>query len=189
MTHFRFRSSFEHGESARGPSDAVVRRRLSLWDTQSQKNATLVGLYRYWEGLRPTGLIPARADFDIRKLEPVMGMTWEVDVVSDDPLEFKVGLTSSALPLGLDDSRLCLRDIRCTPYRNMLATDYRAVKEIGTPAYHIVATRIDEVILSYARLVLPFAKDGRRITELYVCIVNLRFSDLVKALGDHSDIC
>jgi len=143
-----------------------------------------MGLYRYWEALRPTGLLPVRAEFDPQKLPAVRRTTWLINVVPDDPLEFLIRSQGHTLPLDGAPLKLRLRDIRSKPYREMLATDYRAVKEIGAPAYHDIATRIDGVMLSYARLILPFANDGCRVTELYSCAVDARFPDLLKTLRD-----
>src|SRR5260221_10115005 len=184
MSRFRFHRRVEHDETAQDASDAVVRRRVTVWEPLPPKNDALMGLYRYWEALRPTGLLPVRADFDLQKLQPASGTTWLIDVGSDDPLEFGVRSQDHTFPFDGDPLRFRLRDIRSKAYREMLATDYRAVKDIGTPAYHDVATRIDDVVLSYARLILPFAKDGRRVTELYTCVADARLPDLLKTLRD-----
>ncbi len=184
MSRFRFHRRVEHNERAQDESDAVVRRRVTLWEPHPPKNDSLMGLYRYWEALRPDGLLPVRADFDLQKLPPASGTTWLINVDPDDPLEFRMRSQGHTLPLDGDPLKFRLRDIRSKPYREMLATDYRAVKEIGTPAYHDIATRIDDVTLSYARLILPFAEDGRRVTELYACMADGRFLNLVKPLRD-----
>jgi hypothetical protein len=176
------RNDVKDRELFRDASDIVVRRRVTLWEPLPAKDSILMGLYRYWEALRPTGLIPCRADFEMEKLRPVMGMASIVDVAEDDPLEFRIRLQGSRLPLKFDHSKHSIREIRSLPYRRMLAADYRAAKEIGAPAYHEVAARLDYLTYSYARLILPFAKDGRRVNQLYVCSIDINFPDLIEAL-------
>jgi hypothetical protein len=176
------RSDVEDPELFRDASDIVARRRVALWEPLPAKHNTLMSLYRYWEALPPTGLILCRADFEMDKLRPVMGMASIVDVEDDDPLEFRIRLQGSRLPLKFDHSKHSIREIRSLPYRRMLAADYRAAKEIGAPAYHEVAARMDFLTHSYARLILPFAKDGRCVNQLYVCSIHVNFPDLIEAL-------
>jgi hypothetical protein len=175
------------GESARHElfrmaTDVVVRRRVTLWEPTPIKNKALMDLYRYWEALRVDGLLPNRTDFDMDKLRPVMGMASVVDVEDDDPHAFRIRLQGSRLPLKFDHSKHTVGDIDSGAYKEMLAIDYRAAKEIGSPAYHEIAARLDYLTHSYARLILPFAKDGRRVDQLYVCSTLVKFPDLLEAL-------
>jgi hypothetical protein len=163
-------------------TDVVVRRRISLWEPQPVKNKTLMDLYRYWEALRPDGLLPNRTDFDMDKLRPVMGMASVVDVDFDDPLAYRYRIWGSRVPLKIDLTKHCVGELRSSAYQEMVAIDYRAAKEIGTPAYHEIAARLDYLTHSYARLILPFAKNGRRVDQLYVCSVHIKFPDLLEAL-------
>lgn len=176
------RGEIEHHELFQDAVDVVLRRRVTLWEPTPVKDKTLMGLYRYWEALRPGGFLPSRAEFDMDKLRPVMGMASIVDVEFDDPLEFRIRLQGSRLPLKSDHSKHSISDIRSPAYQEMLAIDYRAAKEIGAPAYHEIAARLDYLTHSYARLILPFAKDGRRVDQLYVCSTHVKFPDLLEAL-------
>jgi hypothetical protein len=173
----------EHFRSATDiTTDVVVRRRITLWEPTPVKNKTLMDLYRYWEALRPDGFLPNRADFDMDKLRPIMGMASVVDVDCNDPMDYRIRLQGSRLPLKSDHSKHAISDIASVAYQEMLAIDYRAAKEIGTPAYHEIAARLDYLTHSYARLILPFAKDGRRVDQLYVCSILVKFPDLLEAL-------
>src|SRR6266700_6023463 len=176
------RGDSEQHELFRDAADVVLRRRVSLWEATAVKDKTLMSLYRYWEALRPSGFLPNRTDFDMDRLRPVMGMASVVDVEFDDPLEYRIRLQGSRLPLKSDHSKHRIGDIRSPAYQEMLAIDYRAAKEIGTPAYHEIAARLDYLAHSYARLILPFAKDGRRVDQLYVCSILVKFPDLLEAL-------
>jgi hypothetical protein len=172
----------EHHETFRAATDIVLRRRVTLWEPFPPKSKILMDLYRYWETLRPTGLLPNRADFQMDRLRPVMGMASIVDVEEDDPQAYRIRLQGTRLPLKSDHTKHTISDINSAAYREMLAVDYRAAKEIGTPAYHEIAARLDFLTHSYARLILPFAKDGRRVDQLYVCSTLTKFPDLLEAL-------
>ena len=172
----------EPHELFRQATDIVVRRRVTLWEPHPPKSKVLMDLYRYWETLRPTGHLPSRADFDMDKLRPVMGMASIVDVEDHDPLAYRIRLQGTRLPLKFDHTKHTISDVNSAAYREMLAIDYRAAKEIGTPAYHEIAARLDFLTHSYARLILPFAKDGRRVDQLYVCSILTEFPDLLEAL-------
>jgi PAS domain-containing protein len=162
--------------------DRVFRRRVSLWEPEKPKNDRLMGLYRYWESLRPEGLLPKRADFDIQHLRPVLGMTCVVDVSADNPDDYFVRLFGSEIPLGTDMSRHRVGDYPSPPYRDMLAQDYKTAREVGAPLYHEIAALIDDKRHSYARLILPFAEDGRSVNQLIVSSIHQKFPDLLELL-------
>jgi hypothetical protein len=176
------RGEISQHELFRDAADIVLRRRVTLWEPTPVKDKTLMNLYRYWEALRPNGLLPTRTDFDMDKLRPVMGMASVVDVECDDPLEYRYRLLGTRVPLKTDLTKHSVGDIKSPAYREMVAIDYRAAKEIGCPAYHEIVARLDYSTHSYARLILPFAKDGRRIDQLYLCSVHIKFPDLLEAL-------
>ena len=138
--------------------DRVIRRRLPLGQPEMPKHPALVALYRYWLSLCDAGLIPSRRDFQV-----VASATATVDLTDVDD--------SDAL------------DFHHSPFdEEMARQDYRAVRDLGVPLYHdIAATRRDDT-LSYARLILPFADDGRRVDRLIVASAERAFPDLVKLL-------
>jgi len=80
----------EHHESFRAATDIVLRRRVTLWEPFPPKSKILMDLYRYWETLRPTGLLPNRTDFEMDRLRPVMGMASIVDVEAATPADAKL---------------------------------------------------------------------------------------------------
>ena len=169
--------------SAFKPRDRVIRRRLPLWETEPPKHDVLMGLYRYWESLRPTGLIPARKDFDVLRLRSVMGTTCVIEVAGREPPDFLVRLYGSRLTLPNNMSNRTLGDMQCSDrYREMLVEDYGAAHDIGVPLYHEITAMIDYVTHSYARLILPFAADGRCVDQLIVSSVSQDFPDLIKLL-------
>jgi PAS domain len=163
--------------------DRVIRRRLPLWEPDPPKNEVLMALYRYWESLRPTGLIPSRKEFDVLRLRPVMGTTSIIDVDSEDPCDFRLRLYGTNLKLPNDMSNRRLADMQYAErYRDMLMQDYAAARDIGVPLYHEVAAMIDYITHSYSRLILPFAADGRNVSQLIVSSISQDFPDLVQLL-------
>jgi hypothetical protein len=170
--------------SSQGQRDRVIRRRLPLWDTDPPKVKVLMDLYRYWESLRPTGLIPTRQDFDVMKLKPVMGTTTVIEVDEATPENFRFRLFGTQIPLPMPLSNRTLSAVReSEPYFKMVEQDYIAARDIGVPLYHEVVALIDYVTHSYARLILPFASDGRNVNQLMVSSVRQDFPDLVKLMN------
>jgi hypothetical protein len=157
--------------------DRVFRERLSLWEDQPVKNCVLMEVYRYWESLRPEGLLPRRAAFDLQRLRGVMGMTTLVDVSADNPEDFRFRLVGTMVPIEETLSGRRLGDCGPPEYREALCEDYRSVKALGVPAYHRVQAMLNYLKHSYSRLVLPFADDQRTVSELFVCSVHERFPD------------
>jgi hypothetical protein len=166
----------------RRDGDVVIRRRVSLWEPQPAKNALLMSIYRYWEALRPEGMLPKRSAFDLDKLRPVMGMTTLVDVEAEDPLDYQYRLFGSNVPLSKNISNLRVRELESAAYRDSLVKDYHSAKMLGVPAYHEIVACLDWRRHSYARLVLPFSKDGRAVNQLMVCSAHEKFPDLLKLL-------
>jgi len=163
--------------------DRVIRRRLPLWEPEPPKHDVLMNLYRYWESLRPTGMIPARKDFDILRLRAVMGTTCVIEVGGREPTDFFVKLYGTKLTLPNNMSNRTLAQMQCSDhYREMLVQDYSAAQDIGVPLYHEITAMIDYITHSYARLILPFATDGRNVDQLIVSSVSQGFPDLIKLL-------
>ena len=167
-----------------GQRDRVIRRRLPLWEPEPPKLPVLMDLYRYWESLRPTGMIPSRQKFDVLKLKPVMGTTAIVEVDESNPDNFRFRLFGTQIPLPMTLSNRTLGAVReSEPYFKMVAQDYIAARDIGTPLYHEVVALLRYVTHSYARLILPFAADGRNVNQLVVSSVRQDFPELIKLIN------
>jgi hypothetical protein len=121
------------------------------------KHRALMALYRCWMSLCDSGLIPARHDFDVSRVTPALGATrlLEIDLA-------QLGDSES-------DDEVAMQD-------------YRAVRELGIPLYHDIVAAGDDITHSYARLILPFAGDGRNVDRLMVCSADQEFTDLLKLL-------
>jgi hypothetical protein len=162
--------------------DGFVRRRLPLWEDQQDRHADLMLIYRHWEQLRPTGLLPKRNEFDLNKLKPVMAATSLIDVAGDEPADYTIRLLGREIHPAMSLPRQRLGDLPSPGFRDMLMRDYYACKSSGVPMYHDIVARIDYLTWSYARLILPFARDGRNVDELMVCSVALEFPELSQRL-------
>jgi hypothetical protein len=167
-----------------GQRDRVIRRRLPLWEPEPPKQKVLMDLYRYWESLRPSGMIPSRQGFDVLKLKPVMGTTTIIEVDESTSENFRIRLFGTNIPLPMTLSNRTLSAVReSEPYFKMIEQDYIAARDIGTPLYHEVVALINYVTHSYARLILPFAADGRNVNQLVVSSVRQDFPELVKLIN------
>jgi DNA-binding transcriptional ArsR family regulator len=132
--------------------DRVIRRRLSLREPAAAQHRALTAVYRHWMSLGDAGLMPSRRDFDPRPLENAVNRI-EIDVSELDDVDDEIA-----------------------------AQDYGAVRDLGTPLYHDVVAVRDGVTRSYARLILPFAADGRTVDWLTVCSADREFPDLLNLL-------
>ncbi|HEX4112668.1 MAG TPA: hypothetical protein VH020_09055 [Stellaceae bacterium] len=140
--------------------DRVIRRRLSLWQPAVPKHPALMALYRYWMSLCDTGLIPSRQDFDRSQVTAVMAAVTLVELGIADDDEFHPA----------------------EPQDELVKQDCLAVRDIAMPLYHDIAALIDDVAHSYARLILPFAADGRHVDRLMIGSAPQEFADLLKLL-------
>jgi hypothetical protein len=178
--------SIEHEESEFTASgtvgDQMVRRRVSLWEDTQLKDRRLMTAYRHWESLRSNGEIPPRNAFDLNSLRPIMATTSLIDVTADDPADYIIRFVGSQLPRTMNLPKHRLGDVKPEPFRDMLMRDYYACRSSGVPMYHEIAAQIDFLMTCYARLVLPFARDGRVVDQLMVCSVYTDLPHLVERL-------
>jgi signal transduction histidine kinase len=153
----------------------VVRRLQHPLEAIADRDPELRAPYEYWAARRRGGLLPTREDIDILEIRPAVKMTHMVDVSSDDPDDWMFRIVGRVVPdtWNWSSGKPALRDCPWPPFRNMLHEDYGAVRFTGVPMYHELAARLDWVRYSYGRVILPLAKDGRRVDALMVCI-NMR---------------
>lgn len=152
--------------------DAICRRQLPIEELPT-RDEVLDTAYRYWHSKRREGLLPSRNDIDILEVSKIIKHTHLVDVSNGNVELWYFRLTGSVVPqtwpwgVGRDK----ISDCPWQPYREMLQQDYGAVKFTGAPMYHEVAARVDWVPLSYARVIMPLANDGRTVDTLMSCVV------------------
>lgn len=152
--------------------NAVKRRQLPI-EALAERDEVLDMAYRYWHSKRREGLLPARNDIDILEVSRIIKHTHLVDVSDENSDLWRFRLTGSVVPqtwpwgVGRDK----ISDCPWQPYREMLVEDYGTVKFTGAPMYHEIAARVDWVALTYSRIVLPLADDGRKVDNLMSCVV------------------
>ncbi len=158
--------------------DIVKRRRMPLAEIP-QADKVLGEALAYWQSLRQDGLLPSRDDVDVLDLRPLVGNIHLVDV-GDDPSDIRFGLYGTRVPLQnyKDFTGKGPGMVGSAAYSQAVMEDYKAVQATGTPCYQHIVARIDYIVHSYARLILPLADDGRHVNKLLVCINVRPFEDL-----------
>lgn len=112
-----------------------------------------------------------------------MGTTSVVDVDDHDPHNFRLRLYPTNLHLPGTMANRTLAEMEYSEmYREALMQDYAAARDVGAPLYHEIVAMLDYVTHSYARLILPFAADGRTVNQLVVSSVRQDFPNLVQLL-------
>lgn len=131
--------------------------------------------YRYWQGRRLHGLLPARADVDTPEFRLLVP-----DVVWIDD----VGEAGQRLPL---PRRLAsLAEAEPPPERvkgglmiagarlgELLRNDLTTVRFTGSPLHQELILETGDVVETYRQLLLPFADDGARVRDI-LAITRLR---------------
>ena len=162
--------------------DRLVRRRLSLWDRDATHHPALLNAYQQWEKLRPDGLIPSRSEFDLTHIRSIMATVSLVDTTAEDPADYTFRLLGREVHPVMMLPKRRIRDIPSSVLREAVMQDYYACVSSGVPIYHEIVARIDYLTWPYARLILPFARDRRRIDELMVCSVAIELPELTQRL-------
>jgi hypothetical protein len=154
--------------------NVVKRRQLPLQDI-ARLDPELGAPYEYWVSKRGHGLLPARKDIDILDIRPAVNITHLVNVSSEDPDDWTFLVVGPVAPRTWEWSsgRPAIRECPWPPFREMLFDDYGAARFSGAAMYHEVAARLDWIKYSYGRIILPLAKNGRKVDTLMVCI-NMR---------------
>jgi hypothetical protein len=131
------------------------------------KDWRLKRLYEYWIDRKGDRRFPARRDIDPLDITFVLGRIMLVEV-SHDPLRFKVRLHGSEMATSAhyDLTGKFIDDIPFPEYRDYVIGQCRRLTENGKPL-HVTHSRIlDERVLPYEALWLPFSENGDEVTML-----------------------
>jgi len=148
--------------------------RALRWPSEciSPEDAQFFDVLRYWESLRRGGLLPEPRAIDPIMLKPVLGWVHKVDTSDPDPRNYFFRLWGSNV--GLEQyvpfKGMRVSEYPSTPYRDAVMQDYHDVVGSGVPAYQQVLATLRYREYAYGRLILPLAADGRRVTQLLVCV-------------------
>ena len=140
-------------------------------------------IHAMWAGLRTGGLMPKWRELD---RAPLFALSKDrvhiVDTSSGDPRTywFRTWGTGILFDNGANYTSSTLGSMPHSAMRKAALEDYADVVETGVPAYQLIFNREQGREHSYARLLLPFADDGRRVDHLLVCINQREIAEILK---------
>jgi hypothetical protein len=144
-----------------------------LWlplDAISREDEWLGQLLGIWRAARPGWRLPASESLDpFGALNIAGGRAHIVETRDTDPSGYRFRLYG-AVTYGRGRSNLTLGQMPAGLMRDDAIEDYWEVVSTGMPNYQLIHRLEDHLALSYARLLLPFAADGRRVDQLLVLI-------------------
>jgi hypothetical protein len=146
----------------------------AFWDAflSSIASPALVGLAQYWEArarARPDGGLPGRADIDPLDFQGLLGQVFLLDVVGRPARDFRFRLfgTEMVQVYGQDLTGRLLSELDDRDYAAALRPDYVTTATSGLPSVRrgrLEWAKRDHI--SYERLLLPLAEDGRQVDML-----------------------
>lgn len=127
-------------------------------------------LFLHWQAIHPgEGVLPGRQHIDPAAIPELLPFVWLADVYRD-PLRFRYRLlgTEHAHVFGRDYTGSWLDEVHVNFAGSPAYPQYVAVVEEGRPAYRRGHTLImlPKEYRSIERLLLPLARDGRRVDML-----------------------
>lgn len=125
------------------------------------RHPNLVRLYRHWETVRGTRLMPSRAEFDPLALPDLLGNLLLIDVLRE-PLRYRYRLIGSRLTerVGRDMTGRFFDEVPEPVYRERLYSWHGAVVEAKAPRGATTARRLLERWEPYEILTLPLSANG-----------------------------
>jgi hypothetical protein len=150
------------------PLDAIAR--------EDEWFARLLGM---WRDARAGWRLPASESLDpLAALHIARGWAHIVETRDANPAGYRFRLWGSAIPYRLGHSNLTLGQMPRGLMREDAMEDYWEVVSTGVPNYQLIHHFQDDLVLSYARLLLPLAADGRQVDQLIVLINERRLREL-----------
>jgi hypothetical protein len=139
-------------------------------------------LLNFWGGARKGRRLPSRESLDsLEVLNIACGRAHIVDTVSSNPAGYRFRLWGAINSYGRGYANRALAEMPEGLMRDEAIEEYRQVVASGTPNYHLINIVENELVYSYARLLLPLAQDGRRIDRLIVLINERQLPELAGA--------
>lgn len=137
----------------------------------------LIALYRQWRAKQREGRLPARADFSLDELRPLMGRLAILDVV-DGGADFRFRLYGSRIAAAYrgEMTGKSIREYRSHFYAK-IAPGYREVVATRTPRYDEMQVDDEMMLYRWERLVLPLATDGATVDMLLVASITLEYQE------------
>jgi hypothetical protein len=135
----------------------------------------LIDLYRLWQSKCRNGRLPARADFTVDDLRPLMGRIAILDVV-DGGADFRFRLYGSDIARAYrgEMTGKSVREYRPHFYAK-IAPGYQDVVATRKPRYDEMQVDDEMMLYRWERLVLPLASDGTTIDMILVASITLEY--------------
>lgn len=131
------------------------------------RSAKLRRLLRFWEELKGTRPLPARADFGPEQLDYMLGQLSLIEV-THDPLKFRFRLVGTMIEEAgrRGDQNKTLDQIEPDSYRETLEAAYLAAVSHGAPALNLIRIQRQKGMVWYEQVVLPFTVHGDKVAFL-----------------------
>jgi hypothetical protein len=162
----------------RPPGDSSKRLCLPL-DAISPEDEWFARLLGIWRDARVGWRLPASESLDpLGALHIARGWAHIVETRDANPAGYRFRLWGSAIPYVRGRSNLTLGQMPQRSMREDAIEDYWEVVSTGVPNYQLIHRFEDDLVLSYSRLLLPLAADGRQVDQLLVLINERRLREL-----------
>jgi hypothetical protein len=136
-------------------------------------------LLNFWGSARRGRRLPSSESLDsLELLNIACGRAHIVDTESSNPLGYRFRLWGAVNSYGYGYANRALGEMPEGLMRDEAIGEYRQVVVSATPSYHLINIVENELVYSYARLLLPLAQDGRRIDRLIVLINERQLPEL-----------
>lgn len=124
---------------------------------------------QHWTDLRGARPMPSRRDVDPLALKGALGivMIARYDPQPDD-FRFSLFGTEVAHAQRADYTNKLAGDLEPPAYGELIAGNYRQVRQSGRPYYGRMSIALARGLVSYHRLVLPLGDDGARVDAVLV---------------------
>ncbi len=153
-----------------------------LWkplDAITSEDEWLGQLLSIWRNARRGRRLPASESVDpLEALNIARGRAHIVDTRDSDPMGYRFRLWGTVNPYRGEYKNQTLAQMPAGLMREDAVEDYWEVAATGVPVYQLIHRTENDQLLSYARLLLPLAADGRRVDQLLVLINERRLPEL-----------
>jgi hypothetical protein len=167
------------GMAARRLARNTSKRLCLPLDAIAPEDEWLGQLLRIWRNARAGWRLPGWEALDpLETLNIARGRAHIVETRDADPPGYRFRLYGGAVSYHRGRSNLTLGQMPPGLMREDAIEDYWEVVSTGVPNYQLIHRLEDRLDLSYARLLLPFAADGRRVDQLLVLINERRLRGL-----------
>jgi hypothetical protein len=162
----------------RRAEDSSARLGLPL-ESIAAEDEWLGQLLNIWRNARTGWRLPGSESLDpLEILNIARGRAHIVDTRDSDPAGYRFRLWAKANPYRGEYKNQTLAQMPAGLMREDAIEDYSEVAATGVPTYRLIYRTEHDQLLSYARLLLPLAADGRRVDQLLVLINERRLREL-----------